>query len=470
MTSRILVIDDIIANARLLEVMLAAEYYDIQTKFSGPDAIEAAAEWQPDLILLDVMMPELDGYEVCRRLKAMPETTHIPVVLVTALNEPVERLRGLECGADDFFTKPVEHDVLLARVSGLVRLKRLLDEWGARRDVARNFGLMNELLVESVPTAPKALVIDDSGMMMAEIRDVLAQEGIQAMQAETEQQALSMSTDTAYDLLIINLSIMADDPLRLVAKLRAANNTHETPLLLLTEPYQHKLRVRGFELGANDCLVLPINTLELRLRARNQIKLKRYRDQLRADVGVALKLGAIDDLTGLYNIRFFRFRLRKMIDASSHSTALLMIDIDKFKSINDSHGHSVGDEVLRMIGRHLSASVRNSDVIARYGGEEFAVIMPQSNKNDAAFVAERIRATIEKARYVINVDEALKVTVSIGVAVTAPQSETIETLIERADSALYEAKRLGRNRIVFSEMPETAKLGGETIQMEGRGA
>ncbi|HET9147508.1 MAG TPA: PleD family two-component system response regulator [Acetobacteraceae bacterium] len=454
MTSRILVIDDIVANARLLEVMLAAEYYDIQTKFSGPDAIEAAAAWQPDLILLDVMMPELDGYEVCRRLKAMPETSHIPVVLVTALNEPGERLRGLECGADDFFTKPVEHDVLMARVSGLVRFKRLLDEWGARRDIARNLGLMHEAIAESMLDAPQALVIDDSGTMMGEIRDILAQEGIRAVQAETELQALSMSADTSYDLLIVNLSVSFDDPLRLIAKLRAANSTHETPLLLVAEPYQQKLRVRGFELGANDCLILPLDSSELRVRARNQIRLKRYRDQLRADVGDALKLGAIDDLTGLYNIRFFKFRLKKMIEMSNHQTALLMIDIDKFKSINDCHGHSVGDEVLRIIGRHLSASVRNSDVIARYGGEEFAVIMPQSSKNDAAFVAERIRTTIEKAQYVVNVDDALRVTVSIGVAVTAPQQESMESLIERADAALYEAKRGGRNRIVFSEAME----------------
>src|SRR5580698_7012061 len=129
MTARILIVDDVPANTRLLEAKLSAEYYQIATAQDGFEALRLAHGWQPDLILLDVMMPELDGYETCRRLKADQATHHIPVVMVTALGEPSERLRGLESGADDFLTKPVEYDTLLARVRSLVRLKRLLDEW-----------------------------------------------------------------------------------------------------------------------------------------------------------------------------------------------------------------------------------------------------------------------------------------------------------------------------------------------------
>ena len=141
MTARILIVDDMPANTRLLGAKLAAEYYQVSSARDGFEALSIARDWQPDLILLDVMMPGMDGYECCRQLKDDPVTLHIPVVMVTALGEPGERLRGLEAGADDFLTKPVDYDTLMARVRSLVRLKRLLDEWRARGDTARALGL-----------------------------------------------------------------------------------------------------------------------------------------------------------------------------------------------------------------------------------------------------------------------------------------------------------------------------------------
>lgn len=449
MTSRILIIDDIAANARLLEAMLEAEYYVTRTKSSGLEAIEAASTWQPDLILLDVMMPEIDGYEVARRLKAMPETAHIPIVLVTALNDQSERIRGLDAGADDFFTKPVESEVLLARIGGLVRLKRLLDEWGSRREIARALGLTDEVLPEPPMTFKRALVVDDTDASARQIAAILRQDDVEVVQAKNEAQVMELTKVSPFDLLIISLSVKDANPLRIIATLRAANHTHEIPLLLIAEPDQRRLSARGFELGANDCLAFPVEELELRLRARNQIRLKRYRDQLRIDVGDALKLGAIDDLTGLYNKRFFKHRLQEIADCINASLSVLMIDIDKFKMINDHHGHRAGDEILRAIGSHLRSSVRESDLIARYGGEEFAVIMPESKARDASFVAERIRATIAQADYIVDQGKSLHVTVSVGVAVSDDGISSIDQLIDRADQALYEAKRNGRNKVIF---------------------
>src|SRR6478752_2300935 len=144
MTARILIVDDVPANTRLLEAKLAAEYYQVTSAKDGFEALRMALEWQPDLILLDFMMPGMDGFECCRKLKEDPTTLHIPVVMVTALGEPSERLRGLEAGADDFLTKPVDYDTLLARVRSLVRLKRLLDEWRARGETARALGLTGQ--------------------------------------------------------------------------------------------------------------------------------------------------------------------------------------------------------------------------------------------------------------------------------------------------------------------------------------
>src|ERR1700733_6962702 len=161
MTARILIVDDVPANTRLLEAKLSAEYYQVASVKNGFDALISARDWQPDLILLDVMMPGMDGFECCQRLKADPATLHISVVRVTALGEPGERLRGLDAGADDFLTKPVEYETLMARVKSLVRLKRLLDEWRARGATARAMGLTSESVAPPSVAGGRALGGDD---------------------------------------------------------------------------------------------------------------------------------------------------------------------------------------------------------------------------------------------------------------------------------------------------------------------
>src|SRR5688572_32537928 len=129
MSARVLVVDDIAANVRLLEAKLAAEYFEVMTASSGKEALALIEKQTPDIVLLDVMMPEMDGFEVCKRIKANPATAHIPVVMVTALTDSADRIKGLEAGADDFLSKPLNDTALMARVRSLVRLKMTVDEW-----------------------------------------------------------------------------------------------------------------------------------------------------------------------------------------------------------------------------------------------------------------------------------------------------------------------------------------------------
>jgi two-component system cell cycle response regulator len=281
MTARILIVDDVPANTRLLEAKLSAEYYQVASARDGFEALRMAAEWQPDLILLDVMMPGMDGYECCRTLKDDPVTLHIPVVMITALGDPGERLRGLDVGADDFLTKPVEYDTLMARVRSLVRLKRLLDEWRARGETARALGLSADRVTIPSVAGARALVIDDWDHGARLIQDALGRDGIIPGCARSATEALALTAAVPFDLIVVSLSLADEDPLKLVSALRASDATHETPLLLVAEPEERMRILRGFELGASDWLTLPVDVNELRARARNQIRRKFYQDRLR---------------------------------------------------------------------------------------------------------------------------------------------------------------------------------------------
>jgi two-component system, cell cycle response regulator len=451
MSARILIVDDVPANIRLLEARLNAEYYEVSPAKDGLEAIRQAHDWQPDVILLDVMMPGLDGYETCRRLKADAQTQHIPVVMVTALGEPSERLRGLEAGADDFLTKPVEFDTLLVRVKSLVRLKRLLDELRARGETARSLGMASEPIDIPSVAGARALVVDDWDQGADAVQDALSRDGILPGRARNEAEALAMSASIPFDLVVLSLSMAMDDPLRLASRLRAADITHEIPLLLIADRAHRDRILRGFDLGANDWLLRPVDENELRARARNQIRRKFYQDRLRADLGQALEMALIDPLTGLYNQRYLMSHLRgQMASGHANGIAVLMLDVDHFKSVNDLYGHAAGDDALRMVADTLRARTRVFDSVARTGGEEFVVVMPGASQQDATGAAERLRSSVEGIAFQPAPGVAHRLTISIGIAVGGSEQLTPERMLQAADQAMYRAKQAGRNRTALA--------------------
>src|SRR6266702_8110557 len=178
MSARVLVVDDVPANAKLMEARLTAEYFDVVTATSGAEALAICERAQCDIVLLDVMMPEMDGFEVCRRLKAGPRTHHIPVVMVTALDQPSDRVRGLEAGADDFLTKPVSDIALVARVRSLTRLKLVTDELRMRATTSQEIGIADPLLaaVADPGRGGRILIIDDRASSYERIAGMLAAE------------------------------------------------------------------------------------------------------------------------------------------------------------------------------------------------------------------------------------------------------------------------------------------------------
>ncbi|MDD2877947.1 MAG: PleD family two-component system response regulator [Acidiphilium sp.] len=460
MTARVLVVDDVAPNARLLEARLTSEYYEVKTIGKGSEVLATARAWQPDAILLDVMMPDLNGYEVCRLLKSHKATLDIPVIMITGLQKPSERSRGLRCGADEFLTKPVQYELLLARLRGVIRLKHLMDEWRVRGATASALGLHMGEPEDITAQSARVLIIEDIAARARQTHDALAAARMHVTTAHDETEVFENIMSGTFDLVLISLSLLDIDPRRLVARCRANAATRNTPVLLIAEPEQRDLMISALDLGANDCLVLPLDADELVLRANNQIRHKRYDDSLRNDVGSALQLAVIDPLTGLYNRRYLSSHLDRLCEATSNpSFALLIIDIDHFKDINDQFGHTMGDKVLQGIADILRRKLRGSDLIARFGGEEFIVIISAlSDKERATAVTEKLRSAIANLR----VDPSVQVTASIGLTISCVPTPAA-TLIEQADAALYEAKRAGRNRVMlYGEVPDHApNLQGE---------
>lgn len=443
MTARVLVVDDIAANRRLLEVKLLNEYYEVAVASSGPEALAMVTRWVPDIVLLDVMMPGMDGYEVCRRLKAQPMTAHVPVVMVTALTDQAERVQGLEAGADDFLSKPVDDGMLFARLRALLRVKQVLDAWRLRAETARDLGLEPKAGPASGIAGARALIVNAEPAETERLAAVLQAEGLDVGVCVDHAGAWGVLLEKTHDVVLLSLSLDGGDALRFASRLRAEGATRDLPLILIGDQAQKSQVLRGFDLGANDHLLRPVDPNELRARVRNQIRRKRYQEMLRADLDRSLEMAVTDPLTGLRNRRYVRRHLDGVLRQTS--AAVLLLDVDRFKAVNDTHGHATGDAVLREVADRVRGHLRSADVVARYGGEEFLVVMSGATTEDGVLVAERLRHAVA-ATPVTAEGVPVGVTVSVGVAAgTAGGSG--DALVAAADAALYRAKNEGRDRV-----------------------
>ena len=450
MSARILVIDDIDANVRLLEAKLTADYYEVLTATDGVTGLAIAGSELPDIILLDVMMPGMDGFQVCRRLKEDPVTRHIPVVLVTALDGRADRIAGLEAGADEFLTKPIEDIMLFARVRSLTRLKVVLDELREREQSGRRVGVIGAAANRMAGAGGRVLIVDDNERQAQRLAAELAVEHRPVIESDFDKAHLTARGPV--DLVILNTTSRGFDGLRFAAQVRSHEATRNLPILALIDPDDKSRAIKALDIGVNDVLARPIDPEELAARVRTQIKRKRYTDLLRTNLDQSLEAAVTDPLTGLHNRRYMFGQLDALVARAVQDgdpVACLMLDIDYFKKINDGFGHDAGDEVLREFAVRLASNVRAVDLPCRYGGEEFVVVMPDTSLEAAERIAERIRLHVGGAPFrVANGRDVLNVTISIGVAATLGAHDTPEALLKRADEALYEAKGSGRNRVI----------------------
>ena len=455
MSARVLVVDDILPNVKLLEAKLTCEYYEVITATSGQEALDKVESENPDIVLLDIMMPGMDGFEVCKRIKDNPDHAHIPVVMVTALTDVQDKVRGLEVGADDFLSKPINDIALMARVRSLARLKMALDEWRIRENAAIQFGVTSEktnLMNEPVEGA-RVLLIENKEFERKKITEALSKDFNIVMSVENGMKAMELTAVHDFDILMVSLNLEDEDGLRLCSHLRSNERTRSVPIVMIAEEDDMERVAHGLEIGAHDYILRPLEKNELLARVRTQIRRKRFQERLRSTYEISLSLALTDSLTGLYNRRYLEVHLEKLIENNAKSNkalGVIMLDIDHFKAVNDTHGHKVGDEVLKIFADRMKDNLRSFDLVARLGGEEFVAILPDVSPERAYMVAERLRCAISDEAIPCSVEGgSLAITTSVGGAIINNGGHEISAILERADKCLYDAKHAGRNCTVF---------------------
>ncbi len=452
--SKILIVDDEPLNVKLLAAKLLPEEYEIIRAYNGTEALEKAEIELPDVILLDIMMPDLDGYEVTKRLKDNPRTCDIPIILVTALNGTDDKAMGLASGADEFLNKPVDTYELRARVKSSLSLKQYGEQLQTRIQSEETFSTGRE---QDKSTEEKTLLLAEDNDLDVEILSAyLKGKPYHIEFFKDGASTIERAKKGDIDLILLDILLSDISGFEVCRQLKETVKTRNIQIVMITSLSDIGSKIRGLELGADDFLVKPINREELIVRVNTLLKKKEYFDRLISDYESALHSAITDKLTGLYNHSYFKQFLELEIERSrrqKHPLTLLFLDGDDFKQYNDTLGHLAGDEILRELGQLIRRDIRKIDLAARYGGEEFAIVLTYTDTKEALMIAERLRQTIDSHPFSYKRSLPAKTfTVSIGVAsFQSGIKTTIEDLIERSDKALYRAKNQGKNQVcVFS--------------------
>lgn len=451
MGGRILIADDVATNRIVLKVKLASAFYETFQAASGTETIARARSEHPDLILLDVELPDLSGIEVCRRLKADPDTRRIPVVMVTAFRDMARKMEALEAGADEVFWKPLDDVVLLARLRSILRARETEEELGLRQGTYRELGFA-EPAESFAPRAIVGLVSAAPALRNGWARDLRPFLSDRLIAMDPEQALMIHQQDLAPDAFVI-----AADPalpcagLRLVPDLRSRAATRHAAICVVLPAGAADAAAMALDLGANDLIEADADPAELALRIRVQTGRKRQADRLREMVEDRLRLSMTDPLTGLHNRRYAMTHLARILGrpaAPGRGVAVMVLDLDRFKTINDTHGHAAGDAVLVEVSGRLAAQVRPVDLLARIGGEEFLIALPDVSPEDARSAAERLRRAVADLPVGLPHERgAIRVTASIGLTMHDDRSAPVAEIVDRADMALLKAKLDGRNQV-----------------------
>ena len=444
----ILIVDDMPVNVKILSSKLVAAGYECLKAYSGEEAVEIAKAESPDIILLDIMMPGMDGYEVTRTLKSDPRTSIIPIVMVTALEGVDDKVKGLDAGADDFLTKPPNQTELIARVRSLIKLKKLQEE-AEIRTTHDHTPPQTTLSKHEEEKKGTILIIEDEVKTSSLWSRVLST-NYECIMAKTGEEGLEAMDMGVPDLVLLDLLLPDMHGLDLLKRIKKNPIMEEISVIIVSSINDLETRVKGIDLGSDDYLVKPINALEMLARVRAAIRKTRARLKLKKTLNEVFKLSITDSLTGLYNRQYFNSYLEKLMASSRRHDrpfSILFVDIDRFKSVNDKYGHLIGDSVLKNLAVIFEDNLRASDVVARFGGEEFVLLLSDTDIKGAEMLAEKLRTDVEAFGFE-GLDGSF-ITISVGLSESLDLDASVDDVVKRADDALYKAKEGGRNCVII---------------------
>jgi len=447
--SRILVVDDEPMVVTTIVKVLRREGYETLEAFGGEAAVRKATEESPDLILLDVIMPDLNGFEVARRLKGDLRTVGIPIILVTGLNDPHDKALGLEAGADEFISKPFDSAELIVRMKSILRLRQYREQI-RHRSLSAEKGPMDADRPAAVARPSLGVLLGSSDAALADILELLDGRGFITRTAREESAILAF--DEEIGLVMLNGEDRGIDALDICRRRKSREDTQNTPIIVVNPGQDPESRIRFLSHGADELLLRPFDAREAVARIGRLLERETELRALRAGYRTALSAATNDTLTGLFNQGYLKKFLSletKRSQRQKHPTSLVLMDIDDFKEKNDTLGHLVGDRILGELAARIRSCIREIDLAARYGGEEFAIVLPYTPCGGATLVAERIRTAVASMDFLRGSSlPSVGVTVSIGVAACPDHGASPEELINAADAMLYQAKREGKNRVV----------------------
>ncbi len=488
-THKILVVDDEPAMHKLIKLQLSRRNYEIIDCLDSEEILGIIEKEMPDLILMDLMMPKLDGISATRRVRNLNLVSYLPIIVVTARRETHDVVAALDAGADDYITKPFEFDELYARINNMLRLKNLQDSLLIKSHELNEANQQITRLNQVLTTTNKQLqkkVYDLHNIFEISFR----------VMGQTEKTRLvntallnSLGIFTAKSAMLLMLDPEDNDTFKVVESKGFLNKTisdfrllrHDKLihyLELIKKPFQVKDVVREFQ------EIIPVlNKMEIEVVAPlfqkdeitgilclgSAVTGQEYPPDVLEMLGIVTNMLSValhnsenfeqvkalsytDGMTGLHNYRFFTLRLKEELARarrSNNSLSLLILDVDYFKNYNDTLGHPSGDEVLRSLSKILQSTVRDNDIVARYGGEEFAIILPSTDLHGAFVLGERIREKVESHQFPQEeIQPNGTLTISIGTSTYPEDAVVLEDLIVTADRALYHAKHHGRNQVV----------------------
>ncbi|WP_320044435.1 response regulator [uncultured Desulfobacter sp.] len=454
----ILIVDDDPLNVKLLKAKLTSDAFSTIEAYNGQECLDIVGKDPPDIILLDLMMPGIDGFEVTKILKANEKTKSIPIIHITALDSHEDKAKALAVGADEFLNKPINTKELMMRVRSLLRLRNYQQQLNTRKQSEMHFitqDVIKDNGFEDIKAKCTILVADTNEKDVAFLQENLQPYCSEILVTDSGKDAIALSETKHIDIVLLDIPLSDINGHEVCKQLKQMDKTRNIQVITVTSQVDLESKIKSIEYGTDDYLVKPVNKLELQARIKSSIKKKAYLDILVSKYETAFNTSITDQLTGLYNNAFFKhyvhLELHRCLEQKQYM-ALMMIDIDNFKQVNDTFGHQTGDRVLKAVADTIRANVREIDVCARYGGEEFVVVLPYADQCNGAGIAERIRTAVEEKKDDYGVPGGLgHITVSIGLAVCPSDAQQVTELVRCADMAMYEAKHRGKNQTVYTK-------------------